>query len=235
MNGQLSKKIWAIVTVVLCVLAIICIALFITINLSPLFLHFPSASQLGATRSQTYADYGRLLCYLQQPWPTRLHLGTIPLSSRALHHFQDVRHLILFAETIGGFSLITSCWLLGKQKRRGQLWRLLSPLKWLICSLVMIAWLPIINFSTDFVKLHQILFTNQDWIFSVQNDPIILLMPEQFFWQLFIMTVLIALGLLVILWGWLLLASGAFLTKLRTDKANYRRNQGYHDNSEDDN
>ncbi|WP_288658081.1 TIGR01906 family membrane protein [uncultured Limosilactobacillus sp.] len=229
MNGQLSKNIRAIVTVVLCLLAVSGIALFATVNLSPLFIHLPARGQFNLGEGVIRADYCRLLVYLQQPWPTRLSLANIPLSSHAVDHFRDVRHLLLIGEAVGLVSMVLGVWLLAKQKRQGQLLSVLLPLKWLFYMIVMTVWIPLINFSRDFVCFHQLLFNNQDWIFVPSRDPIILVMPEEFFWHLFIIFVVIAITLLLLLWGWL--ASQLGLFKLRTDKTDDGRNQGYHDNS----
>lgn len=228
MNGKWIKYVRAIVTVGLSVLAASGIALFITLNLSLLLIHIPSHGQLDLTSQQVRGDYWRLLLYLQQPWPACLRLVNIPLTARAIDHFRDVRHLLLSGEVVGLFSLISTIWLLNKQKRQGQLWRVLLSLKWLLYFLVMVIWLPLINFSTDFIRFHRIIFCNQDWILLSRRDPIILLMPEQFFWHLFIIFIVIILGLLGILWGWLALQLG--LLKLRTDKTDDSWDQGHNDN-----
>lgn len=233
MSGKLNKQGRAIVTVGLSVLAAIGIALFITITLSPMFIHVPSRRQIGLSPQQVRADYCQLILYLQQPWPGQLRLQHIPLTTQAIDHFGAVRHLLLIGETVGLVSLVGVVWLLNKQKRQGQLWRVLLPLKWLMYILVMVAWLPLVNFSTDFIHFHQFMFRNHDWIFVPHRDPIILLMPERFFWQLLVILVILTLGLLGILWGWL--ASQLGLFKLRPDKTNDRWNQGHHDDRQDDN
>lgn len=222
MNGQLIEKLRAIVTIMLYALAAIGVALFVTVNLSPLFIHLPSAGNFQLTRGQIRADYWRLLAYLEFPWVRHLRLRSIPLTVQAVTHFHDVRRLLLSGELVGGISLIGAIWLLGKQKRQGQLWRLLLPLKWLLYLIVMLAWIPLVNFSTDFIAFHQVLFTNQDWLFSPRRDPIILLMPEQFFWHLFMIWLAITILLIGSLWGWLLFRLG--FTQFRTNKTNNRRN-----------
>ena len=95
----------------------------------------------------------------------------------------------------------------------------------------MVVWIPIINFSTNFICFHQLVFNNYNWVFVPDRDPIIILMPEQFFWQLFIAFVVIILVLLGLLWIWMTFQLG-FL-KLRTDKANDSRYQCYDDNGQD--
>ena len=129
-SGQLIKKLRAIGTVILCVLAVIGIALFITVNLSPMLIHLPSNALFGITPREIYADYWRLLAYLELPWTERLQLHSIPLTAQAANHFRDVRRLLLIGELTSGTSLILALCLLHKQKRQGQLWRLLLPLKW---------------------------------------------------------------------------------------------------------
>ncbi|HJA27732.1 MAG TPA: TIGR01906 family membrane protein [Candidatus Limosilactobacillus intestinigallinarum] len=229
----MNKQGRAIVTVGLSVLAAIGIALFITVNLSPLFIHVPSQRQIGLSPQQVRADYWRLIFYLQQPWPGQLQLRNIPLTTQAINHFGDVRRLLLIGEAVGFISLVGVLRLLSRQKRQGQLLRVLLPLKWLMYLLVMVAWLPLVNFSTDFIHFHQFVFHNHDWIFVPHRDPIILLMPERFFWHLLVILVILILGLLGILWGWLAIQLG--LLKLRPDKTNNRWNQGHNDDRQNDN
>lgn len=119
MNGKLNNRGRAIVTVGLSVLAAIGIALFITINLSPLFIHIPGQHQLGLSLQQIRADYYRLILYLQQPWPGQLRLRNIPLTAQAINHFRDVRHLLLTGETLGLLSLIGVVWLLSNKSGKG--------------------------------------------------------------------------------------------------------------------
>ena len=143
MSGQLNKQLRAIVTVILCVLTAIGVALFITVNLSPLFIHVSAAAPLGLTRGQVQTDYWRLLAYLELPWVRHLQLQSIPITAQALIHFRDVRYLLLIGELVSGVSLVITIWLVHKQKRQGQLWRLLLPLKWSLYLIVMLAWLPL--------------------------------------------------------------------------------------------
>ncbi|PFN28721.1 TIGR01906 family membrane protein, partial [Bacillus cereus] len=42
--------------------------------------------------------------------------------------------------------------------------------------------LPIaINFEKSFVLFHKLLFSNDYWVFDPEKDPIILMLPEEFF------------------------------------------------------
>ena len=61
---------------------------------------------------------------------------------------------------------------------------------WMLASPVIVCVLPLligaacaIDFNRIFVLFHQVVFNNDDWLFSPKEDPIILFLPERFFLQ----------------------------------------------------
>jgi integral membrane protein (TIGR01906 family) len=59
---------------------------------------------------------------------------------------------------------------------------LASPV--IVCVLPLLIGLACaIDFNRIFVLFHQIVFNNDDWLFSPTEDPIILFLPERFFMQ----------------------------------------------------
>ncbi|MCH3922466.1 TIGR01906 family membrane protein [Limosilactobacillus sp.] len=223
MNGKLINKQWrAYVVVLVCGLAIISTALFITVNLSPLFVDYPHRLLIHWSRGQLAGDYRRLLLYLQVPWVRRLHLAALPLPAGARAHFQAVRHLLLLNEAVLMVALPLAWRMVGKQKRRGQLWQLIAPLMVLGLVVLMLAWLPLINFPTSFIRLHYLLFTDRNWIFNARTAPIILMMPTAFFGKLFALFLGICLLLGSLFFIWLRWQSG--LLKLRLQETDDGRN-----------
>ena len=73
--------------------------------------------------------------------------------------------------------------LLVLQKRRNSdSWMLSSPI--LMCVLpLLIGIFCAIDFNRIFTLFHEIVFQNDDWLFSPYEDPIILFLPERFFLQ----------------------------------------------------
>lgn len=56
-----------------------------------------------------------------------------------------------------------------------------------------------ISFDRLFILFHQILFTNDYWLFDPQLDPIINVLPESYFMILFVVAILIYEGIIVLI------------------------------------
>lgn len=206
MNGKYYNQIWsirAIVAVTVCLLFAVSIALFIVLNCSIMFIHLPQG-QLKISKGNLRSDYWQIIKYLQLPWIEHLRLTYIPITKSALAHFQEVRHLILTNElviVISGLLLPKS---LLKIKRQNQLWRLILPFKLMIIMLIVVVFMGMTDFTSAFIQFHHLVFNNMNWIFNPKNDPVILLMPEQFFEVLFILWCGIAgiIFSLFYIWTW---------------------------------
>ncbi|WP_267202673.1 TIGR01906 family membrane protein [Limosilactobacillus kribbianus] len=208
MNGKLINQIRAYVVVLVCGLAIVSTALFITVNLSPLLVPYSHQLLVRWSHSQLAGDYRQLLAYLQIPWIRRLHFAALPLSTGARAHFRAVRHLMLLNESLMLLNILLAWLLISKQKRHGQLWQLIAPLMVLGFVILMVAWLPLINFPTNFIRLHYLLFTDRNWIFNARSAPIILMLPFGFFGKLFVIFVGICLLFGSLFYCWLRWQSG---------------------------
>ena len=56
---------------------------------------------------------------------------------------------------------------------------------------LIIGFLASINFDRAFTLFHQIVFRNNDWLFNYRTDPIILILPEDFFMHCFILIIVV--------------------------------------------
>ena len=69
-----------------------------------------------------------------------------------------------------------------QHRRNSSSWLLASPI--IVCVLPLLIGLACaIDFNRIFVLFHQVVFNNDDWLFSPYEDPIILFLPERFFLQ----------------------------------------------------
>ena len=164
--------------------AIISVAFFVVLNISSLFI-IPTAGNIdGVTIKHVLADYLHLLGYLQNPFTGGLKFRYIDMSVAGRHHFADVKHLFLLNNAVMLISVPLTYWLLKQEKRKKQLWKLLVPLQiWLTVFPVLAVTLGL-NFEPFFIKFHQIVFNNQDWIFDPLTDPIINVLTESVFIEL---------------------------------------------------
>lgn len=202
MTGTFNSRAKAVLTVVVITITIVSIAFFITCNLSPLFISYP-LHQLSLSIKEINSDYFRLLAYLEIPWTNHLELKNITLSPNGYQHFRDVRNYLLANELVMVASTILCLRVIGKRKRRKQLWELLVPLELVMVVLLIATVLLVINFPTIFVGSHYLLFQNLDWVMSPQSNGIILLMPVSFFMKLFTIWMGLVFFFLGLLWLWI--------------------------------
>lgn len=184
-------------------LAIISLVIFLTINSVWLYWlnvklgHLSKIVQVSTGR--IVQNYLQLLGYLQLPWITRLDMMDFPTSPSGLQHFIDVKHLFLLNNGV----LIVTIWpaihFLRSLSVKKMLWKLIRPFQIAAVVPVLAALLMLVNFNQFFIDFHKVLFRNSDWLFDSRFDPVILVLPESFFSQCF----LLAFGLfeLIMLWG----------------------------------
>ena len=134
-------------------------------------------------------NFNVLMDYLTNPLSQVLAMPDFPSSASGIHHFAVVKGLFHLAQ---GVALVTlpMFFLFWKQVvrrgflslyRRGLLLMLSIPL---VLGLVGV----FIGFEQFFTLFHQILFVGDDsWLFDPAKDPVILILPEDFFLHAFLL------------------------------------------------
>ncbi|GAK48002.1 putative membrane protein [Secundilactobacillus oryzae JCM 18671] len=192
--------------VVLVILCMLSLAIFLTVNSSWLFRLMVGDSEivktLGLSTHQLMKNYGQLLSFLQLPWVS-LDMTNFPTSFSGMHHFEDVKKLILFNNTVLILTIMPTGLYLRKLYREFRLWLLDLPLNITAMVLLVASAMMAVNFNQFFIGFHELFFRNQDWLFDPQTDPIILVLPENFFYACFALAfVLFELQILAI---WLMI------------------------------
>lgn len=182
------------ITFVGSLLFLLTIAILLTIYLAwlvyPLeisWLHLTSRVRL---QPQTISyNFNVLMNYLTNPFSQVLAMPDFPSSASGIHHFAVVKGLFHLAQ---GVALVTlpMFFLFWKQVvrrgflslyRRGILIMLSLPL---VLGLIGV----FIGFDQFFTLFHQILFVGDDtWLFDPAKDPVILILPEDFFLHAFLL------------------------------------------------
>ena len=134
-------------------------------------------------------NFNVLMDYLTNPLNQALKMPDFPSSASGIHHFAVVKGLFHLAQ---GVAIVTLpiFYLFWKQViqkgflslyRRGILIMLSLPL---VLGLVGV----FIGFEQFFTLFHQILFVGDDtWLFDPAKDPVILILPEDFFLHAFLL------------------------------------------------
>ena len=134
-------------------------------------------------------NFNVLMDYLTNPLNQALEMPDFPSSASGIHHFAVVKGLFHLAQ---GVAIVTLpiFYLFWKQViqkgflslyRRGILIMVCLPL---VLGLVAV----FIGFEQFFTLFHQILFVGDDtWLFDPAKDPVILILPEDFFLHAFLL------------------------------------------------
>ena len=162
----------------------------------------------GLSREQIVRAYDEMMDFCTGRTDT-FSAGILPWSQSGADHFADVRDLFLldlrFAVLSGLFLL---GWTLIRRKCTVQPYRFMKRgfLFWggvgLGSTFLCVGGLAAANFSQAFVLFHSLFFPGKDnWLFDPYTDPIILILPQEFFrncaiFILFLMVLLCAFGIL---------------------------------------
>lgn len=148
-------------------------------------------------------NYDALIDWCNPFYDEPLDFPTLPESASGISHFEEVKVIFnLFFVFLFITPLFLSSLIFMQYKRKSTSWLLSSPI--IVCVVpLLIGAACAIDFNRIFVLFHEIVFNNDDWLFSPYEDPIILFLPERFFLQcalIIIATVLLGCAVLFILY-----------------------------------
>ncbi|MFD1431329.1 TIGR01906 family membrane protein [Lacticaseibacillus yichunensis] len=167
-------------------LAVISGAVVLTLLLSfPLYAFFMQVEDLPAIAAmpagQLFRNYAILMLYLCVPGVSPLRLPDFPVSASGAQHFADVKNLFLLALVIFILTSPVLVHFLRRLSQRHERWRLVRGAQVGAVVPIVLLGLMAVNFDTVFITFHKLLFRNDDWLFDPATDPIINVLPEDFF------------------------------------------------------
>ena len=128
-------------------------------------------------------NFNVLMDYLTNPLSQVLEMPNFPSSASGIHHFAVVKGLFHLAQGVAVVTL-PIFYLFWKQVIRKGFLPLYRRALLIILSLPLVLGLVgvFIGFEQFFTLFHQILFVGDDtWLFDPAKDPVILILPENFF------------------------------------------------------
>lgn len=134
-------------------------------------------------------NYVQMMDYLINPFNWHFHLSDFASSAAGRLHFQDCKKLFLlnFGVFIGTGLIVAKY-----KKIRAKFNR---TFLWIGVVGIAVAILMVLNFDQFFVIFHEVLFRNSDWLFDPNKDPVINILPEDFFTQCFVLFFILFEGL----------------------------------------
>ena len=176
------------VTALVLMLFIISAAVTITLNFRPLFYfdidYLDIEAQSGFSKEDIRNNYDALIDYNSMLNHDTLEFPTLPMSEGGRIHFEEVKQIfvaieyIFIASGIIGLALL----LLLICKFKEFLFLKLAAILTIAIPAVL-AILISINWEAAFVTFHHIFFNNDYWLFYPDKDPVILMLPDEFFFH----------------------------------------------------
>jgi len=147
----------------------------------------------GMTKADIKLNYDYLIDYNLDKKVGSFELPTLPSSEFGKIHFEEVRDII--QNVINLFYVCVVVCVIGIiisiKKKNINILKITSIS--LIIMPIVVAIPILMNFEKSFVVFHELLFSNDYWIFDPALDPVITMLPEQFFFHAGMMILVLAL------------------------------------------
>ena len=157
------------------------------------------SSMSGLSEDEIKLNYDYLIDYNLNDFVGEFKLPTIKFSNDGKIHFEEVRNIFQFIKKLFYISFVISLvGIIFNIKNRS--------IKFLKYSSIMTILLPIItlipvmiNFNYFFIKFHQVVFSNNYWIFDADIDPVIEILPQEVFLHIGVFILMIMLSISILL------------------------------------
>lgn len=178
-------------------LLFISIAVVFTINFRPLYymdiklLNIEAVS--GLDKTDIVKNYDALIDYSSPFFKGDLKFPTLKASQSGLQHFTEVKNIFASFYFLGAVTLVLGAIIIiQKTKNKDYNYFLVTA----ITAIVLPSLLGIymyIDFDRAFVLFHKLFFKNDYWMFDPVTDPVIMILPDQFFMHCAILIIVIVL------------------------------------------
>ena len=192
------------IVVSLCLaLAMIGVSVIVTLNIRDIYYNdidkLNIESMSGLSKEEIIKNYDYLIDYNLNSNVGEFQLPTLASSNTGKIHFEEVRDIfqnVKLLTMICGIIAIVG----GILQIRKKEFKFLRSSSILIVILPVLLAIPIaINFNACFILFHKIMFSNDYWIFDPQLDPVINMLPEEFFMHMGITILIMMLIVSIIL------------------------------------
>ena len=189
---------------ILCLLAaVILLTIYLAWLLYPMEISYFALSDKVHLKAETIQyNFNILMNYLTNPFSQKLVMPDFRSSAAGLHHFQAVKYLFHLAQAIFLITLPALIFFIKKVVKKGFLALYQRSLFILsVLPFVMICLAGLIGFNNFFTLFHQVLFVGDNtWLFDPAKDPVIWILPEEFFMHAFILFALLYEGIFLSLY-----------------------------------
>lgn len=142
---------------------------------------FDIAENTGIEASVIKANYNALIDYCSPFFTGDLVFPTFSSSASGISHFEEVKVIFNIFHIAFVVSLIALIFICRHNIKSGRYNFLRTG--FIVCLIVplVLGLACAINFDSAFVIMHKVLFNNDDWLFDPATDPVITILPQNFF------------------------------------------------------
>jgi integral membrane protein (TIGR01906 family) len=174
-----------IIISIILTLLLLSVAVIFTLNFKPLYYwsidHLDIAQTSGYSKGEIIDKYKALIEYNSPFYNGELSFPSLPSSAEGIQHFVEVKDIFIAFYFIALTTFVVSIVIiLYKHNKRDYNYLLVSSIMVIILPLI-VGTLLFLDFDTTFRVFHEIFFDNDYWLFDPLTDPVINILPSNFF------------------------------------------------------
>ncbi len=185
-------------------LFIISFAITFTVFFKPLYYfdidYLNIDKYVGLSKDIIKHNYDILINYQSLFSNQQLYLPDFIMSETGRIHFIEVKRIFVFIQLLCIITGLCSLFLIIKNNKKKEYLYLKATSILTVGIPTVIGLLASIDFDMAFVVFHKIFFRNDYWIFDYRVDPVIMILPQDFFMHCFIMIVFIIISISIIIY-----------------------------------
>ncbi|MGG7164946.1 TIGR01906 family membrane protein [Clostridium ihumii] len=195
--GKSDKKIYHVLLSISLTLFIILIAVKLTLVFKPLYYYDINSLEIenksGYSKEEIVKNYDYMVEYLlsYNNENKEFELPTIKFSQHGKEHFEDVKRIFVTIDILLLISLIINIIGINIYYKEKKFQYIKYTARTLIILPSILVSIFIIDFDTSFIIFHKLFFNNDYWIFNKVTDPVIKILPQEFFMHAAFMVLII--------------------------------------------
>ncbi len=176
-----------ILMALLCVIFLICLSVTLTVLCRPVYYwdigHLQIPEQSGVPADVCRENYDVLIDYNLIFGPETLEFPDFIMSEGGRIHFEEVKVIFVACQIAAFLGCLLFAGRIWWQRQHGDRdFRWLRWTGWVaLAAVAAVGSLVAINWDLAFVLMHKVLFNNDLWLFNYKTDPVILILPDEFF------------------------------------------------------
>lgn len=185
--GKKMKKTMNLIFCIFFSLLIIGSSTMITVGFKQLYYfdinYLKISEQNNLTKEEIKRNYDYMIDYNLNKISGEFELPTIKSSPEGKVHFEEVKEIVQNVIKLLIVSLIITIVGIIVNLKNNNIEFLNITSKLVIILPILVAIPMLINFDETFVVFHKLMFDNDYWIFDPSKDPVINILPQEFFFH----------------------------------------------------